>query len=114
MSCIDNKYTLYFIYFIFLIGTLNQIISLPPTQQDNRLLDVGQTYSKQLNKEIIYPWGLGYFVIYNNIDTNYFGTPPKEKIDYKNKLIITRKNNPQFKDCKLIKKSKFYELLNCP
>ena len=105
---------LFFIYLLFLVGTLNQIINLPPTEQEYKLFNVGQTLSKDINKEIIFPWGLGYFAIYNNFETNYYGSPPKEKIEYKNKIIINRKNSLQLKNCKLIQKSKFYQLLNCP
>lgn len=110
-----SKYIIYFIYLLFLIGTLHQIITLPPSNKDYELVNVAQTYKIKLNKEIIYPWGLGYFLMYHNIPVSNFGTPPKQKINYKNKIVMTIKNNQQLKNynCRLLRSGKFYELLSC-
>ena len=110
-----NKLVIYFIYLLFLLGTLNQIIILPPTTQDYKLTDVAQTYSKLLNKQIEYPWGLGYFYMYNKISgIKYFGTIPDTKISYDQKIVIINKGNPQVKSCELLDSSKWYEVVNCP
>lgn len=108
-----NKIMLYFIYFLFLIGTCYQIINLPPNKEDYALVSIGQSYSKQLNKDIVYPWGLGYFLIYHNINTPYYGTY-NNSTNYKNKIVMTVKNKPQFLKCGLLKTGKYYELVNCP
>jgi hypothetical protein len=110
-----GKWVVYLVYIMFLIGTINQIITLPPTSTEYDLAIVGQFYSKALNKNISYPWGLGYFYIWNKIpNIQNFGTIPFKKIVYTNKLVIINKNNPQVDNCELLQKEKWYQLVNCP
>jgi len=111
---LDKHKVIYFIWFVFLIGTINQIIISPPSYSDYELLGIAQSTAIDLNKEIDYSWGIGYYAIYQNIDVNNFGTTPITEIDYSNKIIVAEKNNPIYSSCKKIKKGKWFEIINCP
>jgi hypothetical protein len=110
---LDKHKVIYFIWFLFLIGTVNQIIISPPSYSDYKLIGVTQSLETQLEKDTIYNWGYGYFAIWNKIDTNYFGSTPIDKISYKNHLVVIEKNNPLVSNCEKIEKGKWFELVNC-
>ena len=108
-----GKKGIYMIWFLFLIGMLSQIIISPPSIQDYEVIRVGQSIENNNISDVDYSWGIGYFVMWHNIDTEYFGSPPNKEIEYKNKFFVSRKGNKDLSNCLIVKDGKWFSLYDC-
>jgi hypothetical protein len=109
-----GKKGIYFIWFLFLISMVNQIVVNPPSNTDYEVINIAQSIEKDSFRDVKYSWGIGYFAIYHDIDVEYFGTPPKKEISYEKGYFVERNGLLELNSCEIIKKGKWFSLYDCP
>ncbi len=107
------KKAIIFLLVLFFSIAMYQNIITYPSSNEYELVSIAQQLEKDTYKDIYFQWSLGYFGIWHNFDVNHFGTPPKNEIYYKNKIILTVNGDKKIESCKIIKKSKWITLAEC-
>jgi hypothetical protein len=107
------KNVMIFLLLLFFSISMYQNLIMYPSVNEYELISIAQQLEKDTSKDIYFQWSLGYFGIWHNFDVNHFGTPPKNEIDYKNKIILTVNGDKKIESCKIIKKSKWITLAEC-
>lgn len=106
-----QKLVITIFYICLFIGTINYQVMDFPNKDDYNMLMYAQQQANDHNKALMVNWGYGYFSIYNNIDSKYFGQYKPQ--DTNNMIYYTEMNTYDKANCKILKKGSRTIVVSC-